>query len=199
MSGVQKVDRCGIDGHQDDSDIVLEPGTPEAWKRVWRVGLAPQFTIRGLEGLKLALEQDRRSLITGATMQPPPLMCMQHEAVEACCPLCYALLDGMRPEAVSVGPLEEHFAEACFRADQLCGEPAAVRYFLNWTDETPRDEMRKQLLIEVNLALIGRLPADQASEPTTPLARQLAYAGQQDHSRNPDSRRSSGMAGAPAS
>jgi hypothetical protein len=47
-------------------------------------------------------------------------------------------------------------------------------YFLNWVDETPRDQLRKQLQVEVNLALIGRLPGEQASEPTTPLARQLA-------------------------
>jgi hypothetical protein len=40
--------------------------------------------------------------------------------------------------------------------------------------EQPQVEMRKQLLVEVNLALIGRLPAEQSSEPTTPLARQLA-------------------------
>jgi hypothetical protein len=156
MSKVQKPNRCGIDGDHDDSDIVLAPGTPESWKRVWRVGLAPQFTVRGLEGLKLALEQDRRSLITGATMQPPPLMCNQNDQVEACCPLCYALLDGLRPEAVSVGPLEERFAEACFRADQLCGEPAVVRYFLNWVDETPREQMRRELMAEVKRNLDER-------------------------------------------
>jgi hypothetical protein len=166
MDTVRREDRCGIDGQGNDEDVVLvrdeilEPGTPESWKRVWRLGIVPQLTIRGLEGLKLALEENRPSLITGATMDPPPLMCMQNEAVEKCCPLCYALLDGMRPTAVSVGPLEQRFAEACFRASQLCGEPGAIRYFLNWTDETPREEMRKALLVEVNIALIGRLPVE---------------------------------------
>jgi hypothetical protein len=155
MSNVPK-DVCGINGDCDDSDIILQPGTPEAWKRVWRDGIVPQLTICGLEGLKLALEQDRCSLITGATMTPPPLACMANEAVEGCCPLCWGLLDGLRPTAVSVGPLEERFAEACMKANELCGEPAAIRHFLNWVDETPRQTMRQALLAEVNLALAQR-------------------------------------------
>jgi hypothetical protein len=173
MNTVPADQRCGLDGQGDDRDIVLEPGTPEAWKRVWRIGIVPQLTIRGLEGLKLALEQDRPSLITGSTMQPPPLACMANEAVEACCPLCYAILDGLRPTAVSVGPLEERFAEACFKASELCGEPGAIRYFLNFVDETPREEMRKALLVEVNLALIGRMPQEPPAPKTTPLAKLL--------------------------
>jgi hypothetical protein len=76
----------GINRDCPDDDIVLEPDTPESWKRDWRTGIVPQLTIRGLEGLKLALEQDRPSLITAGTMQPPPLACMANEAVEGCCP-----------------------------------------------------------------------------------------------------------------
>ena len=36
------------------------------------------------------------------------------------------------------------------------GEPAACRWFLNWFDETPRDEMRRLLLAEVNRNLAER-------------------------------------------
>jgi hypothetical protein len=36
------------------------------------------------------------------------------------------------------------------------GEPAAVRWFLNWYDETPRDEMRRKLLAEVERAMAAR-------------------------------------------
>jgi hypothetical protein len=91
------------------------------------------------------------------------------EPVEGCCPLCYALLGGKQPYAVSVGPLEERFAHTCWEADQLIGEPAAIRYFLNWIDETPREQMRQELLAEVELALTQRV-----QEPETPLARLLA-------------------------
>src|SRR5437868_6808018 len=155
---------------QTESVRVRDDENLQAWQRVWRVGLVPQFTVAGLEGLRKALLEDRPSLITGSTMMPPPLMSMQHEAVEAVCPLCYALLDGMRPEAVSVGPMEERFAETCIRAEQLCGEPAAARFFLNRVDETPREQMRRELLAEVERALPGH---EQERRPPTPLERLL--------------------------
>jgi hypothetical protein len=163
MSEVRPEDRCGIDGQGNDADIVLVRDEQlETWRLVWRRGLVPQLSTAGLQRLAEALEGDWPSLITGSTMQPPPLMCMQNEAVEACCPLCWAILDGLRPTAVSVGPLDERFAMACHKASELLGYPEAIRDFLNWVDESPREEMRKQLLIEVNLALVGRLPAEVA-------------------------------------
>jgi hypothetical protein len=56
----------------------------------------------------------------------------------------------------TVGEVEEYFARICFEADQRLGEPAAVRYFLNWFDDTPRVEMRRELLDEVNGTLAER-------------------------------------------
>ena len=50
----------------------------------------------------------------------------------------------------------EFFARMCFEVDQRLGEPAGCRWFLNWFDETPRDEMRRELLAEVNVALAER-------------------------------------------
>ena len=47
-------------------------------------------------------------------------------------------------------------ARACFEADKVLGEPAACRWFLNWYDETPRPEMRTQLLAEVESVLAQR-------------------------------------------
>jgi hypothetical protein len=49
------------------------------------------------------------------------------------------------------------FARASFEADQRLGELAGCRWFLNWFDETPRAEMRRLLLAEVNRALAQRL------------------------------------------
>jgi hypothetical protein len=141
-----------------------------AWQRVWQEGIVPQLTTKGLQGLQKALEQDSPRLIAGATTSPPPLQCMANEPVEGCCPLCYALLDGKQPYAVSVGPLEQRFAEACWDADQRCGEPGAIRYFLNAADEWSRPELIKNLLPEVRLALTQRTQ----EQPKTPLARLLA-------------------------
>jgi hypothetical protein len=69
-------------------------------------------------------------------------------------------------EAQTVAEVEEDFARLCFEADQVLGEPAACRYFLNWYDETPRDEMRRELLAEVELVLAERIPTEAA--PTEP-------------------------------
>ena len=50
----------------------------------------------------------------------------------------------------------------CFAIDQRLGEPAGCRWFLNWFDETPRDEMRRLLLAEVARALTERRLADES-------------------------------------
>jgi hypothetical protein len=44
-------------------------------------------------------------------------------------------------------------------ADRALGEPGACRLFLRWFDETPRAEMRRQLLPEVQRALAERRAA----------------------------------------
>ena len=71
----------------------------------------------------------------------------------------------------SVGEVEEFFARACFEADQRLGEPAACRWFLNWFDDTPRDQMRRELLAEVELALAERLPIEQTAPQAETVAR----------------------------
>ena len=138
---------CGV-GTTVSADSAINP-----WQHVWRIGLVPQLTRAGLEGLARALEADLPSLLTGATTSPPPLQCVRDWPVEGCCPLCYALLDGNRPEYVSVGPLEERFAQACWNADERLGWPGGIRAFLNYIDETPREQMRQELLAEVRRAL----------------------------------------------
>lgn len=143
-----------VERHPDD--IVITEDPPTAWQRAWRVGIAPQLSVEGLRGLQTALKNDDPRLITGATTNPPPLACMEREPVQGCCPLCFGLLDGSSPVAVSVGPLEECFAAACYRADQLLGEPAACRYFLNAVDEWSRPDLIRNLLPEVERALAER-------------------------------------------
>jgi len=96
-----------------------------------------------------------------ATTSPPPLQCVENWPVEAACGLGYC---GWQGEGLhSVAEVEEFFARACFEADQRLGEPAGCRWFLNWFDETPRDEMRRLLFAEVKRQLSQRLAA-QAGE-----------------------------------
>ena len=59
----------------------------------------------------------------------------------------------------TVGEVEEFFARVCFEADQRLGEPAACRWFLNWFDDTPREDILRELLAEVDAALAARLLA----------------------------------------
>lgn len=126
----------------------------EAWRKVWREGLAPLLSTEGLEALKQALARDDSRLMQGATTTPPPLHCVLDWPVEGACGVCYCAWQGDGLE--TVGEVEEFFAKVCFESDTRLGEPGAVRHFLNWFDDTPRDVMRRELLAEVELAVNGR-------------------------------------------
>jgi len=132
----------------------------EAWRKVWREGLAPQLSINALTALKQALLADDPRLLQGATTSPPPLQCVQEWAVEAACALGYCGWQGER--LGTVAEVESYFARMCFEADQRLGDAAMVRWFLNWFDDTPRPEMRRQLLVEVNRELDRRLGETEA-------------------------------------
>ena len=129
----------------------------ESWRKVWRDGLAPLISTAGLEALATALCNDDARLLQGATTTPPPLQCVQDWPVEGACALGYCgwVGDGLE----TVAEVEEYFARLCFEVDQRLGEPAACRWFLNWFDETPREEMRRLLLAEVNRSLAQRQSA----------------------------------------
>ena len=141
-----------------------------AWKRVWRLGIVSQLSMQGLEALRRALLTDDKRLIQGATTSPPPLHCVSDWNVEGADAISFALWQG--DGYATVGQLEERFAMVCCKASNELGEPAAIKYFLHWWDESPRFKARQQLLIECDLALIGRLPQEATAE-TTPLSRLL--------------------------
>ena len=134
----------------------------ESWRTVWREGFAPVLTLKGLEALRGALTSDDPRLVQGSTTTPPPLMCVQDWPVEAACALGFCGWQGDGLETVA--EVEEFFARMCFEVDQRLGEPAACRWFLNWFDETPRDEMRALLLTEVSRTL-GQRRASPEAEP----------------------------------
>jgi hypothetical protein len=132
----------------------------ESWQKVWREGAAPLLSTTALEALQKALTSDDARLLQGATTTPPPLQCVQDWPVEAACALGFCGWQGEGLETVA--EVEEFFARMCFEIDQRLGEPAACRWFLNWFDETPRDEMRPLLLAEVQRALQARRSAEDA-------------------------------------
>lgn len=123
----------------------------ESWRKVWREGVVPLLTLAHLQALGKALTEDDPNLMQGGTCGPPPLQCVQDWPVEAACVLGYCGWQG--DDLETVGEVEEFFARMCFEIDRLLGEPAGCRWFLNWYDETPRENMRQLLLAEVNRAI----------------------------------------------
>lgn len=130
----------------------------ESWRKVWRDGVVPSLSTNGLKSLLKALESDDPKLTQGSTTTPPPMQCVLSWPCEGACVIGYCAWQGDGLE--TVGEVEEFFAKLCFEADQRLGEPAAIRYFLNWTDDTPRDEMRRLLAEEVNKSLLERFGVD---------------------------------------
>jgi hypothetical protein len=129
----------------------------EAWRQVWREGVAPQLSTTGLKALQKALHADDERLLQGATTSPPPLHCVRDWAVEGACVIGYCGWQGDGLQTVS--EVEEFFAQVCFEVDKALGEPAACRWFLNWFDDNPRPEVRALLLAEVNRTLAERYTA----------------------------------------
>ncbi len=135
----------------------------QSWRKTWREGFAPQISTEGLQSLQTALETDDPRLLQGMTTTPPPLHCVSDWPVEAACGVTYPGVMEMggfagSPVPCRVAEAEEWFARLCRTADEILGEPAACRWFLNWFDETPREEMRRLLLAEVQDNLERRKP-----------------------------------------
>lgn len=126
-----------------------------SWKDCWRKGFAPLLPTAGLEALRTALVQDDPRWIQGATTSPPPLQACQSWPVEAADAIALTgwLGDGLE----TVQEVEEYFARLSFHCDEAMGEPAACRHLYNWHDDSPRDEVRRELLIEVQRELAHRL------------------------------------------
>ena len=126
----------------------------EIWRMVWRKGFVPSLTLAGMLALRDALAVDDPRVTQGSTTTPPPLQCVRDWPIEAACSVGYCGWQGDRLE--TVGEVEQYFARCCFDADQRLGEPAACRWFLNWFDDTPRNQMRSELQFEVEYAIAER-------------------------------------------
>jgi hypothetical protein len=130
----------------------------ETWRRVWRDGFAPVFSTACLEALWHALRNDDARLLQGATSSPPPLRRHSDLPVSGCCSIGWCGWQGEK--LTTVAEVEEFFARSCYEADQRLGEPGGCRWFLNWYDDSPRQEMRLELLAEVERALEQRFVAE---------------------------------------
>lgn len=133
----------------------------ESWRIVWRNGFAPGLSTKALEALRDALRNDDPRLVQGCTTKPPPLRCVADCPVSAADALAYCGWQGEGLE--TVGQVEKYFTLCCFDADENLGEPAGCRGFLSWYDDTPRDEMRRELLAEVRLTLEHRGVTDASN------------------------------------
>jgi hypothetical protein len=126
----------------------------EAWRSVWRDGFVPSLSTAGLTALRAALATDDFRLSQGSTTVPAAAASAPEWPCEGACAVGYCGWQGQG--MLSVGEVDEHFARACWEADERLQETAACRHFLNWFDDTPRDDMRRDLLAEVELALAAR-------------------------------------------
>src|SRR5262249_14284745 len=140
----------------------------ESWRKVWRGGFSPLFFTVGGGGLGGGLENHPTPAPhRSGPPPPPPVSLAEWAAGEAACALVFCAWKGEGLETVGEG--EQFFASFCFDADSPLGEPAACRYFLNWFDDTPRTQMRQELLAEVELVLAQRFPVEMAQPETTRL------------------------------
>jgi hypothetical protein len=123
----------------------------EKWRRVWRVGLAPHLPPKGLLALRDALARDDARLVQGVVSIPRPLEAGRALSIQCACAIGFCGWQG--DGRTTVGSVLDFFYRVCELADAEFNEEAACRYFLDWFDDTPRADMRRQLLAEVELAL----------------------------------------------
>lgn len=126
----------------------------ESWRQTWRRGLAPLLSTEGLSALLDALVRDDARLVQGSTTLPPPVAANVGCAPTGACALGYCGWQGDGLECVA--EVEEFFGKVCMAAAERMGDPGACSWFLYFFDETPRDEMRRQLTYEVNRELARR-------------------------------------------
>ena len=124
----------------------------ERWRLAWREGFAPVLPTAGLAALRDALRDDDPRLRQGCTTYPLHTLGNSSGSlpVEGACALGFC---GWQGEGLgTVAEVRGYFNRVCDAAY----EKADGRHFLRWFDEIPRDEMRRELLAEVERVLAGR-------------------------------------------
>ena len=116
----------------------------EKWRKVWRKGFKPLLNESALKALKKALEENDPKLIQGMIVVPFYSL----NKIKCVCPIAYCGWIG--DNLSTVEEVNEFFSRMCFECGERMGEPSACRYFLNFWDENPKEEVRKLLLEELN-------------------------------------------------
>jgi hypothetical protein len=132
------------------------------WPEIFHAGIAPRLGREGLQALAEALERDSSELIQGETVHPDLNTTWREEECTGACALAYPLWKTL--ELFSIGNTEREFTQLCIKVDNQMGAGAAMRFVL-WFDETPRPEMRRELLREVRRAI------EHESQPADPRGR----------------------------
>jgi hypothetical protein len=124
----------------------------EKWRSIWRRAFVPQLSRQQLEALQWALIHDDQRLLQGTTCFPPShIEEMRADAVEGACALSFCGWQGSNIK--TVGELDQFFQTLCDNADVILKEAGACRYWINWADDTPRDQFRREMILEVASAL----------------------------------------------
>lgn len=130
---------------------------PTSALKVLREGVLPQYPTEALERTLELLRADDPKWIQGATTTPPPLQCVEDWPVEGCCFITLmAWMAEFHGDTPTVKEAEERFARVCHYTDVAVNELAGCRWFLNWHDETPRDEVRATLIRELDAEIHRR-------------------------------------------
>ena len=138
----------------------------DEWRRVFRQGVAPSLSTAGLRALRIALFRDDSRLIQGVTVGVPnatgsasfafwsPVYAISPSPSQGACPIGLVgwLGDGLETAA----EVHDYFADVARVCDELTGEECSMRHFTQFVDDTPRDQMRAQLLAEVDRVLNER-------------------------------------------
>jgi len=128
-------------------------GLMEAWRYVFRNGAVPSMSIHSLRALRNGLQNDDYRLVQGHTAVPTPLKSVADWPCEGACATSYGYWQGSQGGQSTVADVESYFAGICYEIEKTLGESAAVRHFLNWFDDTPREQMIRELLPEVEIAI----------------------------------------------
>ena len=133
----------------------------EAWQVAWRIGFAPGLSEAHLLTLKDALLSDDVRLIRGLTVEAITPGLPSSKPIGACAiGYCGWKGDGLK----TAQEISDFFALHCRLADTRLGSPALCRHFLTEFDEWSREEMRTNLLPEVELELARRTQPQQQDE-----------------------------------
>ena len=117
------------------------------WQHVFRHGLAPILSTAELLALATGLREDDPDIIQGDSTFPSPLTCNDGLKIQAGCGLCYAVWRGRELE--TIGDVYNAFLDVLGEANARLGNAGECGHFVRWFDEGDREQVRTELLAEV--------------------------------------------------